>query len=193
MPGNFKSIVTFPFDFDKAKSARIQIEPFVCVHCYGISVKVILELTGGTGNNAFNFERVAYEDALTQENIKDGFMSAPFIEVMEGFYYNKTEPNVLLPVCAMLLRIYFSELLEAFNISLDQYIVDVEYNKEALGFRARENDNVSNKQTNKPSYKEESTVSPYGAKWNDEEENTITCKQILKSLCQKSKRFKIRS
>jgi hypothetical protein len=193
MPGNFKTVVVFPFEFDGAKSARIQIEPFVCVHCYGISVKVILELTSGSGNNTYTFERVAHDDALTQENIRDGFMSAPFVEVMEGFYYNKTEANVLVPVCAMLMKIYFSDLLDAFGVNLDGYVMEVEYAKEALGFKAKANDNVSNKPANKSNYKEEPAVSPYSSRGDDEAKNKVTCKQIVKSLCQKSKGFKVRS
>lgn len=193
MPGNFKSIVVFPFEFENARSARVQIEPFVCSQCYGMLFKVILELTGGTGNNTFIYERVAFEDALTQENIKDGFMSAPFVEVMEGFYFNKTESTVLVPVCAMILRVYYEELLSAFKINLDSYIIDVEYAKEELGFKSKATDNVSNSKTNKSSYKESSASITYIDKGDDKEKDPSNCRQIIKSLCQKNQRFKIRS
>lgn len=192
MPGNFKNIIVFPFEFDGARSSRIQLEPFVCVNCYGISIKIILELVGGSGDNTFYYERVAYEDSLTQENIRDGFMASPFIETMEAFYYNKTDVNVLVPVCALLLRVYFDDLLKAFNINLDSFVSDIEYVKEDIGFKSKVNYNVSNNKTNKSSYKKETTITPFGNKGNDKEEDCPTCKQILKSICQKSKKAQVR-
>lgn len=193
MPGNYKASVIFPFDFDGAKNARIQIEPFVCAYCYGMTVKVIMELVGSCGKKKFNYERVAIEESVTQENIRDGFMSAPFIEVMEGFYYNKTDVNVLVPVCAMILKMYFRDILDNFKINIDQFIIDVEYIREEIGFKTKVADNVSNNQTNKSSYKKTEAISPYSNTGNDKEKDKLSCKEIIQAIQRKDKRSKIGS
>ena len=104
MPGNYKLIVTFPFVCEDARAARVQLEPFACVRCYGIIVKVIFELVGGNGDNRYIYERIAYEQAITQESISDGFMAEAFVEAMEAFYFCKIDRDVLIPVCALMLK-----------------------------------------------------------------------------------------
>lgn len=187
MPGNYKPVVVFPFPFDRARAARIQLEPFVCVHCYGMSVKVILELVSGSGDKSFVYERIAAEENITQENVKDGFMSAPFIEVMEGFYFNKTDIPILIPVCALLLKIYFRPIIDAFDIDLSAYINDIEYLREDVGFKSKAINNVPITQTNKSSYKTEAISTPYSNNGNDQKETKASCRQIIQSIQKKKK------
>lgn len=182
MPGNCKLYVSFPFFFDGAKTARIQLEPFASIRCYGLIVKVVLELTCGSGNNAYNIERVAYEEAITQENIQDGFMSAPFIETMEAFYFCKADKEVLVPVCAMLLKRYFPDVLYMFNINLDEYVIDIEYRTEEIGFKKSGESNVSYHNTNKEFYKKSPNVESQLLEGIDKEKTTLSCKEIIQSL-----------
>jgi hypothetical protein len=190
MAGNYKLFVTFPFQFDGAKSSRIQLEPFASVRCYGLVVKVILELTCGSGESSYNVERVVYEEAITQENIQDGFMSSPFIETMEAFYFCKVDKEVLVPVCAMILKRYFADILEAFGIYLDDYIIDIEYQNEEIGFKRSGASNVSNNQTNRSIYSKTQTVEDAGNGGDDQEEARISCKEIVQGLKEKSKKRK---
>lgn len=189
MPGNFKSCVIFPFEFEKALSARIQLEPFVCIYCYGISIKIILELTSGEGDKKFTYERVAYEDTITQENIRDGFMAQPFIEVMEGFYYNKTEREILVPVCALLLKTYVPDLLESFNINLDSYIIDVEYKVDSIGFNHSEIYNDTKHKNNIEANRSKENTIVYRHPNDNQKESTKNCKQILQNLYPKNKKL----
>ena len=188
MPGNFKPCIIFPFDFHGAKSARIQIEPFASLQCYGVIIKIILELTGGAGDNSFTYERTAMERYLLQENINDGFMSAPFIEVMEGFYYNKTEVHILIPVCAMLMKLYCDDVLDGFGINLDSYIVDIGNFKGDIGFKSKVND-VSNNAADQQSYQQSNTISSRCLQGNDEEKALLDCKQVIRSLQKKNSKY----
>jgi hypothetical protein len=187
MPGSLIPTIVFPFFFKAAKSSRIQIEPFVCVYCYGLKVKLILELTGGSGKNVFLYERTVFEETITQENIKDGFMSEAFIEGMEGFYFNKTDSNILVPLMAMLLKTYFREILDSFEISLEDYILDVEYEKEELGFKSKAHSNVSFNKSNKPNNPEKESISLLGHRQTDKPEVKLACRQILQSIYKKGK------
>jgi hypothetical protein len=185
MPGNYKSLVVFPFSFPGSKSSRIQIEPFACVYCYGVSVKLILELTGGSGINKFVYERTIFDECITQEDITDGFMEVPFIEAIEGFYFNRVETNILIPVCAMLLKIYFSEVLESFNINLDSYIVDVNRVQEDIGFKSRIK-NVSDCISTQNNYKGSANTSTGFLTGNVQIQNKSSSKQIIRSFSRKN-------
>jgi hypothetical protein len=192
MAGFCKQYVIFPFYFDGARNARIQIEPFASIRCYGLLVKIILELTLGTGANKYYVERIVYEEALIQENIQDGFMAQPFMETMEAFYYNKTDKEVLVPVCAMILKGYFSDVLNAFQISLDEYVIDIEYKTEEIGFKQRGVSHVSHQTTNKSIYKTEKVAETEMFENNNQEENRISCKDIVQLLKEKNKTRKTR-
>jgi hypothetical protein len=187
MPGNYKTTVVFPFYFQGAKSARVQLEPFVCTRSYGIAIKVILELTSGAGDNKFSYERIAFEDAITQEDILDGFMSSPFIEVMEGFYFGKTEREILVPVCAILLNMYFKDILKLFHIDLEEYVSEVEYKIDPIGFNHKEKINGYSKTS---SSNRKSETSPlYKSPTIIEDGDRQDCKEILRSIQKKFKTF----
>jgi hypothetical protein len=122
--GRFIPSVRFPIYIDGCKSARIQVEPILCQCGYGIHVKVILVLTAGTGENKYEYERIIGDDLVTQASIPNGQFFETAYEYFEGFYYNKISQDVVVPLTAMMLKTYCSELIGRCGLDLSDYFLD---------------------------------------------------------------------
>lgn len=124
MSGHFIPSVRFPLYWKACKSSRIQIEPIMCPYGYGIVLKVIMVLTTGTGEEAYEFEKVVTELYLTQETLPQNSFYETAFEYFEGFYYNKIAQDVVVPLTAMILKIYFPDLIEQCGLDLSNYFLD---------------------------------------------------------------------
>lgn len=134
MSGRFFSIIKFPFYYEGCRRSWLQIEPLATIYGFGIIIKIIVELTGGTDKRRFYYERTIEEFCLTQENIIDHPLAESFSEFLEALYFNKTTQDVAIPVAAMFLKIHVPELLERYNINLSYYVTDVDIQDKSVGF-----------------------------------------------------------
>jgi len=128
MSGSFHPRVTFPLYTERAKTGRIDIEPFFSLHGYGTTVRVVHQLVGGCGKSKYLYERVVEEDAMLRKLIPtDGNEETweMFSEYFEGFYHNKISQDVLVPITALLLTSYFSYIVDKYNVDLSEYITEV--------------------------------------------------------------------
>ena len=124
MSGFFIPSVRFPLYLEGCKSARIQVEPILCPYGYGVEIKLILVLTGGTGKNSYEYERVAETYVLTQETLPQCHFYETAYEYFEGFYYNKISQDVVVPLTAMLLKVYLPDIVEQCGLDLSIYFLD---------------------------------------------------------------------
>ena len=136
MSGRFIPSVRFPIYVEDCKDARIQVEPIFCQGGYGLLVKVILTLVGGTGDNAYEYERIVRQEVITQASLPENTFYETSFEFMEGFYYNKVSQDVVVPLVAMVLRVYMSDLVELCQLDLSGYFLDLEEpKKKGMGYR----------------------------------------------------------
>jgi hypothetical protein len=137
MSGRYTSVVRFTFHDENAKDARIQLEPILTSEGYGVRVSVVLTLTAGTqGKERYEYERTVYDNILLQSDLDGNDALADVImEFMEGWYYVKSTPDVVVPVCAIILEKYFTHLLEVTDLDLSTYIVNIDRKSKAMGFK----------------------------------------------------------
>jgi len=136
MSGRFIPTVRFPIYVEDCKSARVQVEPIFCQAGYGVEIKVILVLTKGTDRSKYEYERLIASEIITQSTLPDGSFYETAFEYFEGFYYNKISQDVVVPLTAMILKVYFSDLIERCALDLSDYFLDIESSQpRAMGYQ----------------------------------------------------------
>jgi len=129
MSGRFIPRVQFDFPAEDCKSSWVQIEPIFCVMGYGIKVKIILRQVSGTGDKKYEYDRTIHEEILTQSSLPQGAFNETTYEYLEGFYYNKITQDVVVPLTAMVLNVYFPDIVENCQLDLSGYFLDVKKSK----------------------------------------------------------------
>jgi hypothetical protein len=125
MSGRFIPSVRFPIYVEDCKSGRIQVEPILCQFGYGALVKIVLVRVKGTGDKAYEYEQVVYDGVITQETLPEGSFYETAYEYFEGFYYNKISQDVVVPLTAIILKNYFSDVVENCQLDLSEYVMDL--------------------------------------------------------------------
>ena len=134
MSGRYYSSVRFPLHLSGCKSSRLQVEPLLCLQGFGISVKIILTLTKGTGETSRLVEECVFQEFLTQEDIPHNGFAETFYDFMEGFYYSKVTQDVGVPIVALLLTIHFPEILKRIDLDLSEYVHESHKKDHRIGF-----------------------------------------------------------
>jgi hypothetical protein len=137
--GRYIPRIIYPLSLENCYNSYVEIEPFSCVHNFGIRVRVISERITGLDENRTTYAKVIYENYITQSCLLDeNYFTENFVDLMEAFYYNKCESQIAIPLFAILMRIYFPELIVEYGLDVSDYIGEVEYEEERrAGFQLR--------------------------------------------------------
>lgn len=134
MSGRFHPRITFPIYVDRARCGRFQLEPFFSNLGYGINVQVILQLIGGTGENRYAYERVCETEGMVDSQIKEDRLWETFSDFFEGFYHNKVNQDVAVPIAALLLNTHFKPMVDKYHLDLSEYVTEIIVEKRHMGF-----------------------------------------------------------
>lgn len=139
MSGRFTPTIQFPLNIEGCKESRLQVEPILCPQGYGIAVKVILVVTVGSGDRAFECERTIRFGLLTQDDVIDDRFAETIYEYLEGLYYNKISQDVVVPLTTLVLKNYFGDLLDEVGLDLSQYFLDFQNKPRKVGYNKQRN------------------------------------------------------
>jgi len=135
MSGRFHPRITFPlYDDHHKKVGRFELEPFFSTNGYGVMVKIIHIFKAGFGEDEYEYERVMDKRAIIREMLTENVLWEMFADFIEGLYHNKVNQDVAVPIAALLLKTHFSDIVNQYQLDLDEYITEIEFNKPAMGF-----------------------------------------------------------
>lgn len=135
MSGRFVPTIRFPVFVEGCKCGRLQIEPILCTGGYGINIKILLTLTANAGADAYEYDRIIDNIILTQESLPESNFTEQACDFFEGLYFNKIPQDVAVPIAALTLKTYLSDMLDQFGIDLSDYFTDIDQSKSTMGYK----------------------------------------------------------
>jgi hypothetical protein len=92
-------------------------------------------MTGGTGDKKYEYDRCVSSEILAETTLPEGGYYERVYDSFEGFYYNKIPQDVIVPLVAMILKLYFTETVERCQLDLSGYFLDiVQPKKKPIGY-----------------------------------------------------------